>query len=197
MTTTYRVALPKNSHLFEEVMYFLKKQKIDLDFSVPKEKLSIMSSNLKFEFFLLRNNDIPAFVKKKFVDAGITSQDALAESKIQSLFKKPLGLGKCELVIAIPVTSQIASIRDLRHKLIATSHPNLTAHYFKKKKIPINIVKMSGSLEVAPKLNIADAIVGIKETGATLRENEMKILKRIKTVQAILISRNQEILKLL
>ncbi len=127
--------------------------------------------------------DIPAYVEHN-ADIGICGSDVLLENKNYVFSPLKLNFGKCRLSI---ISNKKYKIRDLYDLKIATRHPEITYNYFRKLGINVNIIKLNGSLELAPLTGIADAIVDIIETGETLRKNNLIEIKKIMDISAVLI----------
>ena len=122
-------------------------------------------------------------------DLGITGIDLLSESGTDLEVVTRLGYGSCRLTAAVPKASEITSIEGLSGARIATSHPITTERFFADKNIPITTVPLSGSVEVAPKLDIADAIVDLVSSGSTMLINGLRPIADILESQAVLVAR--------
>jgi ATP phosphoribosyltransferase len=136
---------------------------------------------------------VPEFVADGVADLGITGVDLLTESGTDLDIVTNLGYGTCRLMAAVPKVSEIQSIEDLAGARIATSHPVTTQKFFADKSIPMTTVPLSGSVEVAPKLDIADAIVDLVSSGSTLLINGLRPIATILESEAVLVGRSDTI----
>lgn len=184
-----KIAVQKEGRLTEETIGFL--QKSGLDFESYRQRLFSVCRNFPLEILFVRDDDIPGYVSTGTVDLGIVGQNVLYETRTK--VKKLLNLryGYCSLSVAIPKESSVISINDLKDMKIATSYPSSTNKFFREKGIPINIVSISGSVEIAPSMGIAQAIVDLTSTGSTLALNDLKILEKIYDSEAVLIVNSQ------
>lgn len=158
----------------------------------PKEilesrKLSGISENLKF--LVCKPKDVPTYVEYGTADIGVVGKDVLLEESPQVYELHDLGIGRCKIVVAIP---NDAKPEELFFKgdiiRVATKYPKIAREFFNKKGISIEILNLSGSIELAPVTGIADVIVDIVSTGRTLRENNLKVWEEITTSSARLIA---------
>lgn len=180
-----KIAIQKEGRLTEETIDFL--QKSGLEFESYKKRLFAACRNFPLEILFVRDDDIPGYVSSGIVDLGIIGQNVLYENRPKVKKMLNLRFGYCSLTIAIPKESTISSIYELKNMKIATSYPNSTNKFFQKKRISIIIVSISGSVEIAPSMGIADAIVDLTSTGSTLALNDLKILENIYDSEAVLI----------
>ena len=126
----------------------------------------------------MRTGDVIEFVNDGVADAGVTGGDILAESGVELPVLRQLGYGRCRLVAATPADSPYEAIADLAGVRIATSHPNVTRRFFAEQGIPVEVISLSGAVEVAPRLGLADAIVDLVSTGSTLAMNGLRADRR-------------------
>lgn len=184
-----KLAIQKEGRLTEETLSFLRKA--GLEFESYRQKLFSRCQNFPLEIIYVRDNDIGDYVAGGIVDLGILGQNLLYEDRPK--VKKLLNLcfGFCQLVLAIPKDSTIKNIRDLDGKRVATTYPKSTKIFFEKNKVKIKIITISGSVEIAPILGIADAIVDVASTGSTLVLNELKIVSEIFNSEAVLITNSK------
>lgn len=187
-----KLAIQKEGRLTEETLQFL--WKAGLEFESYKQKLFSSCRNFPLEILYVRDDDIADYVSKGTVDLGIVGQNILNEERPK--VKKLLNLkyGFCSLIIAVPKEAEIKNIKELKNKTIATSYPISTRKFFKESNIPIEIVNISGSLEITPALGIADAIVDLTATGSTLALNDLRIITKIYDSEAILIANKKTLL---
>lgn len=183
---TLRLAVQKGGRLTDDTLDLLRKA--GLDFESYKQKLFSKCRNFPLEILYVRDDDIPNYVATGTADIGIIGQNALYEERPK--VKKLLNLryGFCSLVVGVPKESNITELKDLEGKTIATSYPNSTKRFFKKNNIEVKTVQISGSVEIAPTLGIADAIADLMSTGSTLALNDLKPLTKIYDTEAVLIA---------
>jgi len=183
-----KLGIPSRGRLFDGSISFFKKMDLNLNVKSRKLVIDVDRKNIRYHLFFLRPKDIVRLVELKKLDIGIVGLDSVLESNAKVVKLNSLDFGSCTLVVAKPKSTKIKSISQLRNKTIATSYPNLTLKYFKSLNIPIKLITVNGSVEAMPYLGIADAIVDIVETGKTLKENNLTVLKSIKKFNAVLIS---------
>lgn len=185
-TTNLKLAIQKEGRLTEETLEFLRTA--GLEFESYKQRLFSLCRNFPLEILYVRDDDIPDYVASGTVDSGILGQNLLYEDrpKVKKLLN--LRFGFCTLTIAIPKESAVKSLADLKDKTIATTYPQSTANFFKKNNLSVNIVRISGSVEIAPVLGIAVAIADLTSTGSTLALNDLRPLAKIYDSEAVLIA---------
>ncbi len=181
-----KLAIQKNGRLTEETVSFLRSS--GLEFENYKQKLFSTCRNFPMEIIYVRDDDIPDYVESGAVDLGIVGQNLINEQRPN--VKKLLNLryGFCSLSLAVLKESNINSAKDLKNKTIATSYPSSTEYFFKKRDIKIDIIKISGSVEITPILNIASAIVDLVSTGSTLALNDLRIIDKLYDSETVLLS---------
>lgn len=184
-----KLAIQKNGRLTCETINLLCES--GLEFDVCKQNSFSTCSNFPLEIVYVRDDDIPNYVESGAVDLGVVGQNILYESNKRVTNIIGLNFGFCSLSIAIPEESNIKKIEELKNARIFTSYPNSSKKYFKKKNVPVNIVSVSGSVEITPALGIADAIVDLVATGRTLALNNLKVIEKIYNSQAALIVGNK------
>lgn len=181
-----KLAVQKEGRLTEETLEFLRKS--GLEFESYKQKLFSSCRNFPLEILYVRDDDIPDYVASGTVDLGILGQNLLYEERPK--VKKLLNLryGFCDLTIAVPKESKINDIADLNGKTIATTFPKSTLKFLKKNSVSAQMVKISGSVEIAPTLGVAQAIADLMSTGSTLALNDLRPLTKIYDSEAVLIA---------
>ena len=181
-----KIAVQKKGRLYDGSMSLLKECGIDV--SNGNNQLRVQATNFPLEVFFLRDDDIPEYVQDAVVDIGFVGENVTVEKnkKVGSIEK--LGFGKCRLSIAIPKSGKIKSLTDLNNKKIATSYPFILSHFLKEKNITATIQEISGSVEIAPRIGLADAICDLVSSGSTLFSNELTELEPVLRSEAILIS---------
>lgn len=142
-------------------------------------KLIFVNEDLKLKFFLSKGPDVPTYVEYGAADIGIVGKDTIAEEQRKLYEVLDLGFGKCRMCVCGP-----ASARELlKHQeliRVATKYPNIAKDYFyNKKHQTVEIIKLNGSIELAPIVGLSEVIVDIVETGSTLKENGLEILEEI------------------
>lgn len=186
-----KLAIQKEGRLTEETLEFLRKS--GLEFESYKQKLFSVCRNFPLEILYVRDDDIPGYVASGTVDLGILGQNVLSEERPK--VKKLLNLryGFCSLVVAVPKDSEIKDLSDLKNKTIATSYPESSKKFFKENNIPVNVVRISGSVEITPALGVAEAVVDLTSSGSTLALNDLRILTKIYDSEAILIANGKSL----
>jgi ATP phosphoribosyltransferase len=179
------IALQKSGRLQESSLELLKECGLKVDYR--EGQLKVTTSDYPAELLFLRNSDIPQYVADGVVDLGIVGSNLLEEEETPVEMVQPLNFSKCRLSFAAPKTSAIQSATDLEGKRIATSYPNSVQKYLKKEGINAEIHTISGSVEIAPALNLADAIADIVSTGNTLFQNNLREVFPILYSEAVLI----------
>lgn len=187
-----KIAIQREGRLSEPSLSLLKD--IGLDFESYQRKLFSRCQNFSLDILFIRDDDIPAYVKNGVMDLGIVGQNIIYEKNVKVEILAKLGFGKCSLVIAIPKKSRVKKLDDLNQKKIATAYPISLKKFLAKKGIQAEIINLKGSVEVAPSLDIADAICDLSSSGSTLRVNELIPLVKIFDSEAVLIA-NQKTLK--
>ncbi len=181
-----KLAIQKNGRLTDDAVSFLRSS--GLQFENYKQKLFSSCRNFPLEIVYVRDDDIPDYVGSGAVDLGVVGQNILYESNNYVTNIIGLNFGFCSLSIAVPEESNIKKVEQLKNTKIATSYPNSTKEYFKKKNISVKIIAVSGSVEIIPALGMADAIVDLVATGRTLALNDLRVIEKIYNSQAMLIA---------
>lgn len=192
-----RVAIQKSGRLSEKSLDLLKS--CGLSFARSKDKLFWYGRDFPVDVLLVRNDDIPRMLLDGVCELGIVGENIASEvmlerdseSELKCLRK--LGFGHCRLSIAVPENSGIDAISKLAGLRIATSYPALTNHLLERQGVSTSIVKLSGSVEIAPGLGTADAISDLVSTGTTLRANHLVELDELYQSQAALYGRLNDI----
>ncbi len=186
-----KLAIQKDGRLTDDTIRFLRRS--GLEFASYKQKLFSVCRNFPLEILYVRSTDIPYYVSSGVADLGIIGQNIIFEErpKTKELFN--LQYGFCSLILAVPNDSAIQKLKDLSGKTIATKYPNSTKDFFIKNAISVNIVKINGSVEIAPALGIADAIIDLTSTGRTLAINNLRILATLYKSQATLIANKKNL----
>lgn len=177
-----KVALPKGRIAQEALKIFEDFLQTSLDF----EDRKLILKKKDFEFMLVRSQDVPVYVERGAADIGVVGLDVLEEKQSRLVRLLDLGFGKCKVAIGSP-NDYVLDFSKPKLK-IATKMENITKAYFAKKAISVGIIKLYGSIELAPLVGMADAIVDLVETGSTLRQNNLKIDEVIMEVSAYLVA---------
>lgn len=185
MSETLKIAVQKSGRLYEGSMKLLKECGIEI--SNGNNQLRVLASNFPVEVFFLRDDDIPEYVQDAVADIGFVGENVVYESKKTVDCIEKLGFGKCRLSLAIPKNGPIKSTTDLNGKRIATSYPYILSAFLKKENINATIHEISGSVEIAPRIGLADAICDLVSSGSTLFTNELKEIETILSSESILI----------
>lgn len=190
-----RIAIQKGGRLNEKSLNLLQKCGVNFDLMNGKERLLYQSPDFPLDLMLVRDDDIPEYVSDGVCDLGIVGLNVLeerlpAEPAVTVLRK--LGFGKCRLSIAVPNGTTFDGVAQLQGKRIATSYPATLRRFLKEKGLSAEIVELSGSVEIAPALEVADAICDLVSTGSTLGNNDLKEVYPILQSQAVLISGKSE-----
>ncbi|MFN5692225.1 MAG: ATP phosphoribosyltransferase [Bacteroidota bacterium] len=179
------LAIQKSGRLHEDSMRLLKECGIDMSNGVNKLKAD--ASNFPLELYFLRDDDIPQYVEDNVADIGFVGENVVQEKKKQVISCEPLGFGKCRLSIAVKKGDPFHSLSDLAGKKIATSYPVILGDFLKKEGVSAEIHSISGSVEIAPGIGLADAICDLVSSGSTLFMNGLREATTILQSQAVLI----------
>lgn len=181
-----KIAIQKSGRLYEGSMKLLKECGIEI--SNGNNQLRILAGNFPVEIFFLRDDDIPEYVQDAVADIGFVGENVVKEKNKTVDTIERLGFGKCRLSIATPKNGQLRKVTDLEGKKIATSYPVILSEYLKKQNIMASIHEISGSVEIAPRIGLADAICDLVSSGSTLFTNELEELETVLFSEAVLIS---------
>lgn len=177
-----KVALPKGRNAEKTLKIF--EQFLNSPLHFENRKLILQKEN--FIFMLVRNQDVPAYVERGVADIGVVGLDVLEEQESSLVRLLDLGFGKCKICIGSP--NSYAFDLTNPHLKIATKMVNITKKFFAQKAMSVEIIKLYGSIELAPLVGMADAIVDLVETGDTMRQNSLKIDLTIMEVSAYLVA---------
>lgn len=181
-----KLAIQKNGRLTDKSLALLRNCGLEIeDYS---ERLIITARNYSLDILFLRDDDIPEYVNDGVADIGIVGEDVLYEKKCDVRILRKLGYGKCNLSIAAPEEKKISEFKQLKGLRIATSFPNLLTKFLSENKINADIVEISGSVEIAPSLGVADLIFDLVSTGNTLKFNKLKKSFDVYSFESVLIA---------
>ena len=187
-TNILRLAIQKKGRLADNSLELLKSAGIRID--NYSQQLLIKAQNFDLELLFIRDDDIPEYVQDGIADIGIVGENVILESGKQLKTIEKLGFGKCRMSIAIPKAKEFSSISDLEGKNIATTYPKILNNYLTENQINAKVHYISGSVEITPNINLADAIFDIVSTGSTLISNGLKEVETVLKSEAVLISNN-------
>ena len=181
-----KIAIQKNGRLNQESLAFLASRGIEVE--NPNGDLSVRSADGLIEVLFIRDDDIPEYVRCGVVDFGIVGKNLLCEKKLQLPVVEELDFAYCNLVLAVPEDSNLRCLEDLEGLRIATSYSDFLGAYLKAHEIRSAIIPIKGSVEIAPRLNMADAVCDLTQTGKTLKANGLRVIETIFKSQAVLIA---------
>jgi ATP phosphoribosyltransferase len=181
---TLKIAIQKSGRLNEDSLKILKDCGISINNG--NDQLKAEATNFPIELLFLRNSDIPQYLIDGVVDAAIVGDNLLVEKGKNIQVVEKLGFSKCKVSVAVPKTFEFNTIKDLDGLRIATSYPVTTLDYFKANNIEVDLHQISGSVEIAPNIGLADAIVDIVSSGSTLFKNNLKEVAVIMKSEAVL-----------
>jgi ATP phosphoribosyltransferase len=161
-----------------EALALLARAGVCLDVAALTSRcLAVPDDKGEYRVIFVKPADVPVYVEHGIADCGVVGRDVLLESESDLLLPLDLGIARCRLVVAGATTKASTEHRGMLR--VATKYPHLTAEYFGARGIPVEIIRLSGSVELAPALGLADVIVDLVETGTTLRENGLAVVDTI------------------
>lgn len=199
MNNLLRIAIQKSGRLHEESLKLIKE--CGVKFNNGTGKLKSTATNFPLEFLFLRDDDIPGYVSDGVADIGIVGENVSEEKQKEVNIVKRLGFSKCRLSLAVPKAKAYQGLSDFQGSSVATSYPNMLGLFFEKNHIKADIHEISGSVEIAPSIGLADAICDLVSSGSTLLSNGLKEVEVIFQSEAVLIahpklsSEKQEVLE--
>ena len=180
-----RIAVQAKGRLFEETMALLEES--DIKLSTTKRTLLVQSSNFPVEVLFLRDDDIPQSVATGGADLGIVGENEFVERQEDAEIIKRLGFSKCRLSLAMPKDIEYPGLSWFNGKKIATSYPGILDAFMKSNGVKAEVHVITGSVEVAPGIGLADAIFDIVSSGSTLVSNRLKEVEVVMRSEALLI----------
>jgi ATP phosphoribosyltransferase len=186
MRDRLRLAVPNKGRLVEPTIQLLRDA--GLVFEEHDRSLVARVQNHDLDVLFVRTNDVIEFVRDDVADVGVTGEDLLAESGVELPRIRALGYGRCRLAAAVPGDSAHRVLADLAGLRVATAHPNVTRRFFADRQIEVEVIPISGAVEVAPRLGLAEAIVDLVSTGSTLVMNGLRPIDDVLSSQAILVA---------
>jgi ATP phosphoribosyltransferase len=186
MEKKLRIAIQKSGRLNEDSLKLIKDCGIAIDNG--DDQLKVTARNFPLEIFFLRNSDIPEYVEDGVADIAIIGENLLIEKPHKVEVIQKLGFSKCKVSLAIPKNDKYEGLQYFNDKKLATSYPNTLAEFLKNNKLKAEIHEISGSVEIAPNIGLADGICDIVSTGSTLFKNGLKEVEVLFRSEAVLIT---------
>jgi ATP phosphoribosyltransferase len=185
MENRLKIGIQKSGRLYEDSVQLLRECGIDL--RNVKDRLRTESDNFPLEVFFLRDDDIPQYVEDGVADCGIVGENVLYEKNRRVEVVEKLGFGKCRLSVAVPRSQLYEGVQDLQGKRIATSYPHLVTQFLAGHAVQAEIHEISGSVEIAPGIGLADVVADLVSSGSTLFMNGLREVETILQSQAVLV----------
>jgi len=182
-----RIAIQKSGRLFEDSVALLRDAGIRFG-NNSNRMLRTQASNFPLEIIFLRDDDIPEYVEEGVVDAGIVGENIVLENQKNVRTVERLGFGKCRLCIALPKNAAYNNPQSLEGLRIATSYTNILNNFLQTHHIQADVHQISGAVEIAPSLGLAEAIFDIVSTGSTLLANGLREVETVLESEAVLIA---------
>ncbi|MBI2764115.1 MAG: ATP phosphoribosyltransferase [Chloroflexi bacterium] len=186
MRERLRLAVPNKGRLVEPTLALL--HGAGLIFDEHDRSLVARVQNFELDILFVRAADVAEFVADGVADLGITGLDLLAEADTSLEVIRALGYGRCRLAVAVPSDSPIERTEELAGHRVATAHPHVARGFFSRRQIRIDVIPLSGAVEVAPRLGLAEAIVDLVSTGSTLAMNGLRTIEDVLESEAALVS---------
>lgn len=184
-----KIAVQKSGRLQEKTVALLKE--CGLSFSNGPNRLKTDARNFPAEILYLRDDDIPQYVQDAVADIGIVGENVFIEKNKSTKLVERLDFAKCRLSIAVPKSTEYTGTAFLEGKRIATSYPFIVTKFLEEKNINAEIHEISGSVEIAPGIGLADAICDIVSTGSTLLSNGLQEVETVMKSEAVLVAGQQ------
>jgi ATP phosphoribosyltransferase len=181
-----RLAVPNKGRLVEPTLALL--HDTGLVFDEHDRSLVARVQNFDLDILFVRTSDVVEFVGDGVADLGITGRDLLAETGSALPVTRDLGYGRCRLAVAVPGDTTYRAVEDLAGLRVATAHPNVARAFFKEREVDVEVIALSGAVEVAPRLGLAEGIVDLVSTGSTLAMNGLRAIGDVLASEAILIA---------
>ena len=186
MRDRLRLAVPNKGRLVDPALALL--HDAGLVFDEHDRSLVAHVSNYELDILFVRTTDVIEFVRDGVAELGITGLDLLAESGIELQKLRNLGFGQCRLAVAVANDAPYEAVADLKGLRVATAHPASARRYFENEGIDVEVIALSGAVEVAPRLGLAEAIVDLVSTGSTLAMNGLRPIADVLESQAVLVA---------
>ena len=182
-----KIALQKQGRLSDGSTGTLRR--CGIGFSNGFGKLRAEAEDFPLEIFFLRDDDIPDYVADGVADIGIVGENVIAENPKAVEIIEKLGFGRCRLSLAVPKGFEYNDLSDLAGRRIATSYPNILRGFFAERNVEADIHEISGSVEIAPSIGLADAVCDLVSSGSTLFSNGLREVETVLNSEAVLIAR--------
>ena len=186
MQTRLKIAVQKSGRLLDGSLSLLKECGISVDNG--KDQLKAQARNFPIDLYYLRNSDIPQYVEDGVADIAIIGENTVVEKEKNLNIVQVLGFSKCRLSIAVPKNVNYTSLEYLNGKRIATSYPNSLRQFLKQHQLKAEIHEISGSVEIAPNIGLADAVCDLVSSGSTLFKNGLEEKEVILQSEACLVA---------
>jgi ATP phosphoribosyltransferase len=186
MRERLRLAVPNKGRLVEPSVQLLRDA--GLVFEEHDRSLVARVQNFDLDILFVRTNDVIEFVGDGVADLGVTGVDLLAETGAELPRIRSLGYGHCRLAAAVPSDTPFQTVEDLAGLRVATAHPNASRRFFEERGIPVDVIPISGAVEVAPRLGLAKGIVDLVSTGSTLVMNGLRQIGDVLASEAVLVA---------
>jgi ATP phosphoribosyltransferase len=186
MRERMRLAVPNKGRLVEPTLALLHDS--GLLFEEHDRSLVARVQNFALDILFVRTSDVVEFVSDGVADLGITGRDLLAERESSLPVTRELGYGRCRLAVAVPGDTPYQAVEDLAGLRVATAHPNVARRFFHERAVPVEVIALSGAVEVAPRLGLAEAIVDLVSTGSTLAMNGLRSIADVLPSEAVLVT---------
>ena len=189
MVMKLKIALQRSGRLAEGSTELLRR--CGIRFSNGMGKLRTEAADFPLEIFFLRDDDIPEYVADGVADVGIVGENVLGEDPKPVDMVEKLGFGRCRLSIAVPRSIDYVDVGYFAGKRIATSYPKILGEYFSSRGVAADIHEISGSVEIAPSIGLADAVCDLVSSGSTLFSNGLREVETVMESEAVLIARRK------
>ncbi len=180
------IALPAGRLAEESIDFFARAGLADFDLPKGGRSLTFLDSTGRYQILLVRSQDVPTYVLQGGADAGITGRDVLAEGGYDLTVPLELNFGYCRLSLAA-LEKDASELKSLPHLRVATKYPRLAQDFFFRNGISCEVIKLHGSIEIAPVLGMSDCVVDLVSTGGTLRANGLVEMDTILESSAVLV----------
>ncbi len=181
-----RISIQKSGRLNEDSLKLIKECDISIDSG--NDQLKVTARNFPLEIFFLRNSDIPQYIEDGVADIAIIGENLLIEKEHNVKIVRRLGFSRCKVSLAVPKNVEYNGVEYFNGKKLATSYPNTLQKYLAEKGVKAEIHEISGSVEIAPNIGLADGICDIVSTGSTLFKNGLKEVEVMYQSEAVIIS---------
>ena len=187
MTRRFRLALPSKGRLHDPALDLVRAAGFELEGN--GRALYAHCSQWDVEVLFTRAEDMPAWAGDGALEAAVAGRDQVLEGGAELEELEPLGFGRCSLQVAVPAGAGIGTVAELDGGRVATSHPRITADYFSGRGMRVETVAVRGSVELAPRLEAAEAVCDLVQSGETLRQNGLRPIATVLESEAVLVAR--------